>query len=51
MYERASKWSGRVGGGGVGEREREKIGKREREHGKLVDFVLLPPIRPFAISL
>ena len=38
--------------GGLG-REREKIGKheREREHGKLVDFVLLPPIRPFAISL
>ena len=47
MYERASMWSGRGGGWG----EREKIGKREREHGKLVDFVLLPPIRPFAISL
>ena len=40
----------RAGGGGGGVRERE-IGKREREHGKLVDFVLLPPIRPFAISL
>ena len=50
MYERASMWSGR-GGGGWGEREREKIGKREREHGKLIEFVLLPPIRPFAISL
>ena len=49
MYERASMWSGR--GGGVGGREREKIGKREREHGKLIEFVLLPPIRPFAISL
>ena len=49
MYEWASMWSGR-GGGGLGG-EREKIGKREREHGKLVDFVLLPPIRPFAISL
>ena len=48
MYERASMWSGR--GGGLGGK-REKIGKREREHGKLVDFVLLPPIRPFAISL
>ena len=50
MYERASMWSGRGGGGGLGGK-REKIGKREREHGKLVDFVLLPPIRPFAISL
>ena len=51
MYERASMWSGRAGGGGELGGEREKIGKREREHGKLVDFVLLPPIRPFAISL
>ena len=41
-------WSGLGGGGGGRE---EKIGKRERERGKLVDFVLLPPIRPLAIIL
>ena len=39
-------WSGLGGRGGE-----EKIGKRERERGKLVDFVLLPPIRPLAIIL
>ena len=38
-------WSGLGGRGG------EKIGKRERERGKLVDFVLLPLIRPLAIIL
>ena len=40
----------RVGGGGGGGRE-DKIGNRERERGKRVEFVLLPPIRPLAIIL
>ena len=48
MYELASmgSGSGEKGGGG-----REKIGKRELERVKLVDFVLLPPICPLAIIM
>ena len=49
MYEQASMWSSGGGGVGGGGGEREKIGERERL--KLVDFVLLPPIRPLAITL
>ena len=47
MYEQASMWSSGGGGGGGG--GREKIGERERVN--LVDFVLLPPIRPLANTL